>query len=63
MPTKSRVITFRGEIICDDISGVVIFSFVVFEGLLSDEGLVIISFLTGSCFLVVGFFIQAKVCF
>lgn len=60
MPMKSRETTFRGEIICEDTSEVVLIFFVGFEGLSLEDGLVMTPGLDGFCLLVAGFFIEAK---
>ena len=59
-PVKSRVMTFRGEMICEDISAVVLLFFVGSEQLLLDGELVATPRLDGFCLLVAGFFIEAK---
>lgn len=60
MPMKSRATIFRGEIICEDTSDVGLIFFVGLEGLSLEDGLVVTPGLDGFCFLVVGFFIEAK---
>jgi hypothetical protein len=63
IPVKSRVITFRGEMICEDIPADDLLFFVFSEGLLLDVVLGATPRLDGFGLLATGFFIEARVVF
>lgn len=63
IPVKSRVITFKGEMICEEIPSVVLLFFTFPAELSLGEVLAATSRLDGFCLLVTGFFIEAEVGF
>ncbi len=60
VPMKSRLMTFRGDMICEDIPAVVLLFFAGLEELFLDGELVATPRLDGFCLLIAGFFIEAK---